>query len=70
MILTNEEKKSIANMESGQLPIIFDAEVRSNYQYEVEKPSNNEWRVLKFAIMCLAVEYFNTPEEVINYIER
>ncbi|RKJ74843.1 hypothetical protein D7X33_19115 [Butyricicoccus sp. 1XD8-22] len=70
MILTNEEKKSIANMNTGQLPIKFDDEIRSNYQYEVEKPSDNEWRVSKFAIMCLAVDYFTTAEEVYKFIEN
>lgn len=67
MILTNKEKQSIKNMEIGQLPIRFDDE-NSNYQYEVEKLSKNEWRVSKFAIMCLAVEYFSTEEEVYKFI--
>lgn len=70
MILTEKEKASIANMEVGQLPIELDDEKRSNYQYEVERPSRTEYRVSKFAIMCLSVRYFNTPEEVINYIKR
>jgi hypothetical protein len=70
VILTNEEKKSIANMETGQLPNKFEDESRSNYQFEVEKPSSNEYRVSKFAIMCLSVEYFSNADEVINHIEK
>lgn len=70
MVLTSEEKQDIAKMDSGQLPIKIDDEVRSNYQYEIEKPSRSEWRVSKFAIMCLAVEYFSSPEEVYKFIEK
>lgn len=69
MILTKEEKLAISTMDSGQLPIVIDDELRSNYQYEIEKPSESEWRVSKFAIICLAVEYFSTPEEVYKFIK-
>jgi hypothetical protein len=70
MLLTNSEKNAISNMEPGQLPIVLDDEQRGNYQYEVEKPSSSEWRVSKYAIMCLAVEYFSNAEDVYKFIER
>ena len=69
MILTEHEKDMITNMKQDDF-IRFDDKDKSLYQYEVEKPSQNEYRVSKFAIMCLAVEYFESPEDVIKYIER
>ncbi|MCM3109962.1 hypothetical protein [Lederbergia lenta] len=69
MILTEHEKSIISQMKQDDF-IRFDDEARGRYQYEVEKPSKKEYRVSKFAIMCLGVEYFETPEEVINYIEK
>lgn len=69
MILTNKEKLIIANLE--QLDTIkLDDPDRSNYQYEIEKPSRNEWRVSKLATICLAVEYFSSAEEIYNFIEN
>lgn len=70
MNLTESEKSSITQMEQGSI-LNFNDEIRSNYQYDVEKPTENEYRVSKFAlVICLGVEYFETPEEVINYIEK
>lgn len=69
MLLTKNEKKLISEMEQDDILEFADYD-RSNYQYEVELPRKNEYRVSKYAIMCLAVEYFKTPDEVIIYIEN
>jgi len=70
MILTEREKNLIIKLDQDGETLKFDDETRSNYQYEVEKPSPKEYRVSKWAIMCLAVEYFETPEDVIKFIEK
>ncbi|WP_172369554.1 hypothetical protein [Sporosarcina jiandibaonis] len=48
----------------------FDDEDRGVYQFEIDKPSQSEYHVAKCAIWCLAVEYFETPEKVVSYIEN
>ena len=68
MILTKEEKLSIINLETdGNLKI--EDESRGMYWFEVEKVRHTEYRVSKWAIMCQAVEYFPTADEVIGFIE-
>ena len=69
MILTEREKDIITQMKQDDF-LKFDDENKSVYQYEVEKPAQNEYRVSKFAIMCLDVQYFSSHEDVIKYIER
>ncbi|MBG9774468.1 hypothetical protein O0555_18225 [Brevibacillus laterosporus] len=68
MILTDEEKDDITLLKTDD-EVKFDDESRSVYQFEVEKVSTSEWRVTKNAIMCLKVEYFSKPIDVINFIE-
>lgn len=69
MILSNEEKLSITNLETDENLKIED-ESRGMYWFEVEKVRHTEYRVSKWAIMCQAVEYFPTADEVISFIER
>jgi hypothetical protein len=70
MILTEREKSLIIVLDQDGESLKFDDETRGSYQYEVEKPSPKEYRVSKWAIFCLSVEYFTTPEEVIRFIEK
>ena len=68
MILTDEEKTAITNLKTDDEIKFFD-DNRSVYQFEVQKVSTNEWRVSQNAIMCLKLEYFSNPKDVINFIE-
>ena len=70
MQLTQVEKNSIYHMEQGDV-LKFEGNGKSNYQFEVEKLSEAEYRVSKLALfMCLDSDFFITPDEVINAIEN
>lgn len=70
MRLTDKEKSAVLTLREDDQMIKFDDESRSMYQFEVEKVSNKEYRVSKNAIICLKVEYFGKPEDVIDFIEK
>lgn len=69
MILTKEETLSIINLKTDENLKIED-ESRGMHWFEVEKVRHMEYRVSKWLIMCQAVEYFSTADEVISFIER
>ena len=70
MKLTESEKVSIEQMQQFDV-LNFDDEKRSDFQFKVEKPTDSEFHVAKFALMiCLKSDYFETPTEVINFIEK
>lgn len=69
MTLTEAEKTQIAAMQTEDV-IELEDYTRSNYQYKVERLTTKEYRVSKFAVMCLNTEFFSSPADVVDYIER
>lgn len=70
MKLTKNEKRSILNM-NVEDTIIIDDYNRSNYQYEVQRLTENEYCVSKMALcICVASEHFFNAHDVIEYIDR
>lgn len=70
MILNQIEKKTIEAMPTGDSYTIGGVVVGEEKRYEVHRVSDLEYKVGVYALMiCLDVDYVQSPEEVIRFIE-
>lgn len=70
MILNNVQKKTIKELPDGEHYTIGGVSVGEDKRYEVHRVSHFEYKVGVYALMiCLDVDYFDSPDEVIRFIE-
>lgn len=70
MILSDVQKKTIAILAEGDSVTFGGITMGENLRYEVQRVTSSEYKVGVFALMlCLNVDYMETTNEVIQYIE-
>lgn len=70
MILNNVQKKTIETMPNGDSYTIGGVAVGEEKRYEVHRVTDSEYKVGVYALMiCLDVDYVQSPTEVIRFIE-
>lgn len=71
MLLNNVQKKTIKELPDGEHYTIGGVSVGEDKRYEVHRVSHLEYKVGVYALMiCLYVEYFESSEDVIRFIEE
>lgn len=70
MILNNVQKLTIQQLPVGEHYTIGGVAAGEDKRYEVHRVTELEYKVGVYALMiCLDVDYVQSPEEVISYIE-
>lgn len=70
MILNQVQKKTIQTITTGDSYTIGGVSMDEKKRYEVHRVSDLEYKVGVYALMiCLDVDYVESPDEVIRFIE-
>lgn len=70
MLLNNIQKITIKQLPDGEQYTIGGVAAGEDKRYEVHRVSNLEYKVGVYVLMiCLELDYFQSPDEVIRFIE-